>query len=110
MAITNNQKYFIKSKKYYRVVFVLFVWTILFAQIFKRIDVNVIIQSTLIVLPILATYVLVPMGLVNLIKSYSKKEPSNKYRAFYLIGYIIFLLIILSLIFSIIIDIDKFIK
>lgn len=104
MIDSHYPKHFIRAKKYYRIVFGLFVWTILFAQIFKRIEINTIVQSLLIAIPVLAAFVLVPLGLFNLIKSYTQKEPSNKYRTFFLIGYIFFLLIILTLILPIILD------
>jgi len=84
-------KYYNKAKLLYKISFLIFIWLILFSQIVNQI--NAIIGAILIVLPFIGEYVIVPLGLIYLIKSFTNKEPFHRYRIFYLIGYIFFIFI-----------------
>lgn len=104
----NPQKYFYKSKFYYKITFYGFIWVLLLTQVYKII--NPIIASILIVVPVLGAFVIVPLGSSYLIKSFTNKEPFHKYRILYLIGYLFFALILLGLVVSLVHDISRFSK
>lgn len=93
--------FFNKGKRYYKIGFYIFLWVMLFTQVAKVLPdyaIIKIISAALIAIPALAEYVIVPMAIANIIKSYIHKEPYNKYRMFYLIvlaGVAFFLIIFL---------------
>lgn len=103
-------KYFYKSKSLYRYSAFIFLWSIVYTQIIKPIGLNEIADAFLLAIPALSLYIITPLGLFYLIKSYLKKEPYNKYRAFYLLGHLFFLFILLALLFSMYFDYSKFLK
>ncbi|MDR6940273.1 hypothetical protein [Mucilaginibacter pocheonensis] len=102
-----NSKYFYKSKYWYKITWYTFLWIILYTQVAKVLKTNAIIEALLVVLPIIGMYILVPAGIVYIIKSYVKKEPYNKYRAFYLFGFLFFLFILIAIMIFVAIDINR---
>jgi hypothetical protein len=103
-----NSPFFYKAKYYYKITWYVFLWVILYTQITKAIVINAIVNSLLLLLPLLGVLILVPLGSLNVLKSYMKKEPYNKYRTFYLLGYLFFLFLLLALMIAVVIDIKKF--
>jgi hypothetical protein len=101
-------KYFYKSKYYYKLTWYAFLWVIFFTQISKPLNINAVIAALLLLIPLLGIYIMVPTGVFYIIKSYRNKEPYNKYRAFYLIGHLLFLFVLIALIVSISLDINRF--
>lgn len=99
-------KYYNKAKLYYKYTFFIFIWIILFSQVYKLI--NPIIAAILMVFPFLAEYVIVPIGLRFVIKSYISKEPFHRYRLLYLIGFLFFLLLEIGFLIAIAGDIKHF--
>jgi hypothetical protein len=103
-----NSKYFYKSKYWYKISWYTFLWIILYTQVAKVLNINAIIGALLVVLPFLGMYILVPTGIVYIAKSYIKKEPYNKYRAFYLLGFVFFLFILIAMVIFVAFDINRF--
>jgi len=103
-----NSPFFYKSKYWYKITWYTLLWVILYTQVAKVLNINAIIGAFLVVLPVIGIYILVPTGIVYIIKSYVKKEPYNKYRAFYLFGYLFFLFILVALIIGVVLDINRF--
>ncbi|MEN0057033.1 MAG: hypothetical protein AAGC65_25360 [Mucilaginibacter sp.] len=103
-----NSKYFYKSKYWYKITWFTFLWIILYTQIAKAISINAVVNAILTLFPFLGILALVPLGTLNVLKSYLKKEPYNKYRTFYLLGYLFFWFLLLALIVAVVIDIKKF--
>ncbi|SEO70082.1 hypothetical protein SAMN05428947_103463 [Mucilaginibacter sp. OK283] len=99
-------KYYKKSRLFYRLAFYTCVWIALYSSLFNGI--NPIIGAFAILLPVLAVYVLVPMGLFYIIKSYTHKEPFNRFRMYYFAGHLFFLVILIGFAIVIITDISKF--
>ena len=94
-----HSQYYKKAKLYYRVSLLLLLWIVLFSGIVKQIRLNTIIQALIILLPVLAIVLLIPIGAFFLAKSYVVKEQFNRYKILYVAGYllfIIFLIFILS--------------
>ena len=102
----DKHKYFNKAKLYYKITFFGFIWIILFSQIFK--EIYPIIAAFLIVIPFLGEFVVVPLGLFCVVKSYTTKEPFHRYRLLYLMGYLFFAIILLGFIIAITSDIKYF--
>lgn len=103
-----NSKYFYKSKYWYKISWYTFLWIILYTQVAKVLNINAIIGALLIALPFIGMYILVPTGIVYIVKSYIKKEPYNKYRAFYLFGFVFFLFILIAMVIFVAFDINRF--
>lgn len=101
-------KYYKKSRLFYRLAFYICIWISLYSSLFTEINIHPIISALAIVLPVLAVYVLVPMGLFYIIKSYTNKEPFNRFRMFYLAGHVFFLIILAGFAVAIVTDINKF--
>ncbi|AMR33337.1 hypothetical protein A0256_18880 [Mucilaginibacter sp. PAMC 26640] len=101
---------FIKAKLYYKFGFYIFIWLILYPQIAKTLPQNSIttyISALIVVVPWLAEYFLIPMALINIVKSYRRNEPHNKYRMFYLLSLIIIALVLVLFLISILGDIGS---
>lgn len=79
---------------------------IIISQVYKLI--NPFLAAFLIVLPVIGAFITVPLGLINIIKSYNNKEPFHRYRLLYLIGHLFFLLLLIALFVSVFSDISKF--
>ncbi|MFD0751634.1 hypothetical protein ACFQZS_15895 [Mucilaginibacter calamicampi] len=95
-----SPKYFSKSKGFYRYSAYIFLWVILYPQIAKAIWPSGIMDAFFMAIPTLALYIITPVGIFYSIKSYTAKEPYNKYRAFYLFGHLFFLFILMALALS----------
>jgi len=103
-----SSPYFYKAKHYYRLAWYAILWIILYTQITKPLNINAIVAAVLLVVPALALYIIVPIGIFSIYKSFKNKEPYNKYRTFYLIGHSFFLFILIALLVSICLDINRF--
>jgi len=103
-----NSPFFYKSKYWYKITWYTLLWVILYTQVAKVLNINAIIGALLVVLPVIGMYILVPTGIACIIKSYLKKEPYNKYRAFYLFGFLFFLFILIAMIIAVALDINRF--
>jgi hypothetical protein len=108
MLATERHKYYYKAKLYYKLTFFGFIWIILFSQVYKVI--NPIISAVLLVLPVLGEYVIVSIGLICIIKSYTNREPFQRYRLLHLIGYLFFAIIQVLFILSILGDIRAIVQ
>ena len=104
-VVESPSKNYKKSKLYYRISSLLFLWLLLFAEVIKQISLNAIVQALIFVLRVFAILVLTPLGIFFLVKSYSTKEPFSRYRILYAVGYLLF---VIFLIF-ILIDIVRFV-
>jgi hypothetical protein len=102
-----NALYFNKAKRYYRIGFYAFLWVMLFPQFIKLLPdypIIALLSSVLLLIPALAEFVLVPMAVINIIKSFWHKEPYNKYRMFYFIVLIAIQAVLILMIVSILGD------
>ncbi len=100
--------YFKKSKIVYRYSAYTFLWVILYPQFNKVISLPALLDALFTVVPMLALYIITPLGIFYSVKSYKAKEPYNKYRAFYLFGHLFFLFILLMMLFWLASDIVRY--
>lgn len=100
--------YFKKSKVLYRYSAYTFLWVILFPQFNKVISLPALLDALCMVVPMLALYIITPLGIFYSVKSYKAKEPYNKYRAFYLFGHLFFLFILLMMLFWLASDVIRY--
>jgi hypothetical protein len=110
MSVINkeNSPYFYKSKYLYRLTWYTLLWVCLYTQLAKALNINFLINAVLTVFPALGFCMMVVIGTSYIVKSYSNKEPYNKYRAFYLFGFLFFSFLIIAFVVAIIGDISRF--
>jgi hypothetical protein len=106
-STTATYKYYKKSRLYFRIALYTLVWISLYSSLFKNLNIHPIFGALAIVFPALAVYILVPMGIVCTIRSYTNKEPFNRFRLPYLIGHLFLLFILVVFIIAISADLKS---
>jgi hypothetical protein len=75
---SETSKYFLTAKYWYKITWFTLMWIIVYTQISKVLNINAImtiVNSILVVFPMLGIYIMVPAGFVYILKSYVAKEP-----------------------------------
>jgi hypothetical protein len=97
--------YYKKARLYYKISLGIFLWISLFAPIFKQVNIHPLIEAGVTAIPMMANIYLIPTGIYSLIKSYTTKEPFNRFKIIYVAVYSLYVLFIIWIIS----DIVKFI-
>jgi hypothetical protein len=106
-VLVNPIHYLSKAKFYLKLSLAFVIYTVTFAPIWKTTSLNEDAINLLVGLPIISTFIIIPIGFYHLIKSVKRKEPQSKSRRLYMLWYTIALFLLISLIISIIKDFDK---
>ncbi|GAB2541848.1 hypothetical protein [Rufibacter soli] len=96
-----------KAKLIFRVILYLTAFTILMVLALPALQLEGTIRDVTISVPALLAVVLTPVGLIFLVKSFLAKEPYQKQKAFYLVGYLFFLILFILFTYAVAVDIAK---